>query len=142
MACVKINAIDDSLGYFVGDYDVMPSESLSGVEADALMRSALTQFEQYVNLSKKIPSEVVSTVTGIDDLSRLADTLATHMTLSVEQNQEILATRISFSKHWRWRHEREQTARTNRVDRFASEWLRLLRGRALCDREIGWSERE
>ncbi|KKK80257.1 hypothetical protein LCGC14_2825300, partial [marine sediment metagenome] len=87
---VKINSIDDSLGYFVGNYDVMPNDSLSGVEADALMRSALTQFEQYVNLSKKIPSEVVSTVAGIDDLSRLADTLATHMTLSVEQKQEIL----------------------------------------------------
>ncbi|MEH6467485.1 MAG: LON peptidase substrate-binding domain-containing protein, partial [Porticoccus sp.] len=87
---VTINAIDDSSGYFVGNYDVLPSESLSGVEADALMRSALTQFEQYVHLSKKIPSEVVSTVTGIDDLSRLADTLATHMTLNVEQKQEVL----------------------------------------------------
>ncbi len=89
---VKINTIDDSLGYFVGNYDVMPSETLSGVEADALMRSALTQFELYVNLSKKIPSEVVSAVAGIDDLSRLADTLATHMTLSVEKKQEILET--------------------------------------------------
>lgn len=87
---VTINAIDDSSGYFVGNYDVLPNESLAGVEADALMRSALTQFEQYVNLSKKIPSEVVSTVTGIDDLSRLADTLATHMTLNVEQKQEVL----------------------------------------------------
>jgi ATP-dependent Lon protease len=87
---VTINAIDDSLGYFVGNYDVLPNEHLSGVEADALMRSALTQFEQYVNLSKKIPSEVISTVTGIDDLSRLADTLATHMTLNVEQKQEVL----------------------------------------------------
>ncbi len=89
---VKINSVDDSLGYFVGNYDVLPSEMISGVEADALMRSALTQFEQYVNLSKKIPSEVVSTVAGIDDLSRLADTLATHMTLTVEQKQEILET--------------------------------------------------
>ena len=49
---VKINTIDDSLGYFVGNYDVMPSETLSGVEADALMRSALTQFELYVNPPK------------------------------------------------------------------------------------------
>ncbi|MFT7300837.1 MAG: ATP-dependent Lon protease [Porticoccus sp.] len=89
---VKIDTIDDSLGYFVGNYDLMPSETLSGVEADALMRSALTQFELYVNLSKKIPSEVVSTVAGIDDLSRLADTLTTHMTLSVEKKQEILET--------------------------------------------------
>ncbi len=89
---VKINSVDDSPGYFVASYDVMPTEMISGVEADALMRSALAQFEQYVNLSKKIPSEVVSTVAGIDDLSRLADTLATHMTLTVEQKQEILET--------------------------------------------------
>jgi ATP-dependent Lon protease len=87
---VKINVIDDSKGYFVADYDVLPSEELYGTEGDALTRSALSQFEQYVNLSKKVPSEVVSTVSGIDDPSRLADTLATHMTLSIEQKQDVL----------------------------------------------------
>lgn len=88
---IKINEIDDSKGYFVADYDVMPSEEESGgTETDALVRSSLSQFEQYVNLSKKVPSEVVSTVTGIEDPSRLADTLATHMTLSIEQKQDVL----------------------------------------------------
>ncbi|MDX2464967.1 MAG: endopeptidase La [Porticoccus sp.] len=87
---VKINTIDDSEGYFVADYDVLPSEKLHGKEADGLMRSALSQFEQYVNLSKKVPSEVVSTVAGIEDPSRLADTLATHMALTIEQKQEVL----------------------------------------------------
>lgn len=89
---VTIEKIDETPGYFVGVYEVMSDEALSRKEAEALMRSALTQFEQYVNLSKKIPSEVVSTVAGIEDPSRLADTLATHMALSVEQKQGILET--------------------------------------------------
>ena len=89
---VTIQKIDESPGYFVGVYEVMSDEVLSSKESEALMRSALTQFEQYVNLSKKIPSEVVSTVAGIEDPSRLADTLATHMALSVEQKQGILET--------------------------------------------------
>ncbi|PHS76117.1 endopeptidase La [Porticoccus sp.] len=89
---VTIQKIDESPGYFVGVYEVMSDEMLSSKESEALMRSALTQFEQYVNLSKKIPSEVVSTVAGIEDPSRLADTLATHMALSVEQKQGILET--------------------------------------------------
>ena len=80
---VTIQKIDESPGYFVGVYEVMSDEVLSSKESEALMRSALTQFEQYVNLSKKIPSEVVSTVAGIEDPSRLADTLATHMALSL-----------------------------------------------------------
>lgn len=87
---VKINNIDDSKGYFVADYDVLSSDNLSSTEIEALARSALSQFEQYVNLSKKVPSEVVSTVTGIEDPSRLADTLATHMSLTVEQKQDVL----------------------------------------------------
>lgn len=59
-------------------------------ELEALSRSAMTLFEQYVNLSKKIPSEVISTVSGIEDNERLADTIASHMTLSLEQKQAIL----------------------------------------------------
>jgi ATP-dependent Lon protease len=61
-------------------------------ESDALSRSALSLFEQYVNLSKKIPSEVVSTVSAIEDSERLADTIASHMSLDLEQKQEILET--------------------------------------------------
>ena len=47
-------------------------------------------FEQYVNLSKKIPAEVITTVSGIEDANRLADTIASHMTLSLEQKQDVL----------------------------------------------------
>ncbi|MGS2722285.1 endopeptidase La [Porticoccus sp. GXU_MW_L64] len=59
-------------------------------EADVLMRSVINQFEQYVNQSKKIPSEVVTTLAGIDEAGRLADTIAAHMTLALEQKQEVL----------------------------------------------------
>ncbi len=61
-------------------------------ESEALSRSTLSLFEQYVNLSKKIPSEVVSTVNAIEDSERLADTIASHMSLDLEQKQEILET--------------------------------------------------
>ena len=59
-------------------------------ELDALGRATKVLFEQYVNLSKKIPSEVVTTVNAIDDNDRLADTIASHMTLSLSQKQEVL----------------------------------------------------
>ena len=59
-------------------------------EIEATARSTITMFEQYVNLSKKIPSEVIATVSGIEDPHRLADTIASHMTLNLEQKQEIL----------------------------------------------------
>ena len=87
---VVLDELAEAEGYFVADYEVQVSEALDDNEADLLSRSALSQFEQYVGMSKKIPSEVVSTVAGIEELDRLADTLATHMTLSLEQKQEIL----------------------------------------------------
>ncbi|MBT5578210.1 MAG: endopeptidase La [Porticoccaceae bacterium] len=63
---------------------------LEASEADVLTRSAISLFEQYVNLSKKIPSEVIATVSSIEEVNRLADTIASHMTLSLEQKQEVL----------------------------------------------------
>jgi len=59
-------------------------------ESDVITRAAVSLFEQYVNLSKKIPAEVIPTVPGIDDPNRLADTIAAHMTLSLAQKQDVL----------------------------------------------------
>ena len=78
-----------------GDFPYTKVEILLGSEsdkkeADALSRSAVSLFEQYVNLSKKIPAEVITTVSGIEDCERLADTIASHMTLSLEQKQDVL----------------------------------------------------
>ncbi len=88
---VVIESIQEQDGYFAGEIMPLNSEPLTPKDADALMRSAISLFEQYVNLSKKVPSEVVSTVSGIDDPCRLADTLANHISLSIEDKQDVLA---------------------------------------------------
>lgn len=59
-------------------------------EIEALMRSTLYQFEQYIKLSKKVPPEVLSSVNSIDDAGRLADVIASHLNLKVEEKQIVL----------------------------------------------------
>ncbi|MFA5982591.1 MAG: endopeptidase La [Methylococcaceae bacterium] len=61
-------------------------------EQEVLQRTAISSFDQYVKLNNKIPPEVLNSLTGIDDLSRLADTMAAHMSLKVNEKQEILET--------------------------------------------------
>ncbi len=59
-------------------------------ELDIIKRSVISLFEQYVNLNKKIPAEVLSSLSGIDDVARLSDTLAAHMSLKIEEKQKVL----------------------------------------------------
>jgi len=59
-------------------------------EAEVFTRSLLSQFEQYVQLGKKVPTEVLASLNGIDEPGRLVDTMAAHMVLKIEQKQEIL----------------------------------------------------
>jgi len=87
---VRLGDIHESEGHFVASYSILDEEELGEREADVLMRTLVSQFEQYVNLSKKIPSEVITTLNGIEEIDRLADTVATHMSISLEQKQEIL----------------------------------------------------
>ncbi|MFW2422330.1 MAG: endopeptidase La [Porticoccaceae bacterium] len=68
----------------------LDGEQLTNRESEALSRTVVNLFEQYVNLNKKIPAEVIATVSGIEEIERLADTVATHLTLSLEQKQELL----------------------------------------------------
>ncbi len=67
-------------------------ESTSGdeQELEVLSRSVVNQFEQYVKLNNKIPPEVITSLSGIDDVSRLADTMAAHMSIKMEEKQNIL----------------------------------------------------
>jgi len=65
-------------------------DELEEENGDALVRAAMAQFDKYVNLSKKVPSEVLSSLSGIDEAGRLADTMAAHMSLELEQKQAIL----------------------------------------------------
>ena len=59
-------------------------------EVEALMRSLLYQFEQYIKISRKVPPETLATVSGIEEPGRLADVIASHLSLKVHQKQEIL----------------------------------------------------
>jgi ATP-dependent Lon protease len=59
-------------------------------EAEVLLRSVLNLFDQYVKLNKKVPPEILTSLSGIDDPSRLADTIAAHMSLKLDEKQEIL----------------------------------------------------
>lgn len=61
-------------------------------EIEILMRSLMSQFEQYIKLNKKIPPEVLSSLAGIEEPGRLADTIAAHLTLKVDDKQELLET--------------------------------------------------
>ncbi len=67
-------------------------ESVSGdeQELEVLSRSVVNQFEQYVKLNNKIPPEVITSLSGIDDVSRLADTMAAHMSIKMEEKQNLL----------------------------------------------------
>jgi len=64
----------------------MPSES----EQDALSRSLLDKFEEYVKLSKKVAPEIMNSVSSIDEVSRLADTISAHLQLKLEEKQDVL----------------------------------------------------
>lgn len=65
-------------------------QSASSAEAEVLQRTAVSSFDQYVKLNNKIPPEVLNSLAGIESLGRLADTIAAHMTLKVEEKQNIL----------------------------------------------------
>jgi ATP-dependent Lon protease len=86
----KVLKIEEDEGYFRSEVETLASTEVPAAEADALLRSAMSQFEQYVNLSKKVPSEVMTSLSGIDEPGRLADTVAAHMSLDLEQKQAIL----------------------------------------------------
>ncbi len=65
-------------------------ESESDVEIQALMRTVFAQFDQYVKLNKKIPPEILTSLASIDEAGRLADTIAAHLTLKLDEKQKIL----------------------------------------------------
>lgn len=87
----NLEAVSEDGDYFVADCQLDEQELESDdTEGEGLSRSVLTQFEKYVNLSKKVPSEVLTSLSGIDEPGRLTDTIAAHMSLELEQKQAIL----------------------------------------------------
>ena len=87
---VKISKVetDSSLS---STYSYVDSEeSINDNQYDALFRTLEDTFSNYVKLNKKVPPEVISSITGIDDLSKLADSIAAHMTLKLDEKQKVL----------------------------------------------------
>lgn len=76
--------------FFTGEIKSIEAETLDDAEQEVLIRSAVSQFEGYVKLNKKIPPEVLTSLNGIEDAARLADTMAAHMPLKLAEKQKVL----------------------------------------------------
>ena len=87
-----LSGIDDSGVHFTCDVTGIDEGPDPGAEVEALRRAILAQFDQYVKLNKKIPPEILTSLGGIDDAGRLADTIAAHLPIKIEQKQDILET--------------------------------------------------
>ncbi len=89
---VEISEYVENDDYFEAVTEPVEEDLGSGDEIEALSRSAVSQFESYVRLNKKISPEVLGTVTQIEDYSKLADTVASHLAIKIADKQEILET--------------------------------------------------
>jgi len=81
----------DRQNYFEAEARMLPETVGKEVEAEALARSVVSEFENYVKLNKKVSPEVLSAVSNIEDYSKLADTVASHLAVRIPEKQEILA---------------------------------------------------
>ncbi|MDN7143611.1 endopeptidase La [Pseudomonas sp. JQ170] len=86
-AVERFNEVD---GHIRAEVSLIDESQTAERESEVFVRSLLSQFEQYVQLGKKVPAEVLSSLNSIDEPGRLVDTMAAHMALKIEQKQEIL----------------------------------------------------
>ncbi|HZW24937.1 MAG TPA: endopeptidase La [Gallionella sp.] len=87
---VKVLRVYDADSRFDAEVEIIPAEDGTSSESEAMRRALIAQFDQYVKLNKKIPPEILTSLAGIDDAGRLADTIAAHLPLKLEQKQEVL----------------------------------------------------
>src|SRR5690606_38353907 len=87
---VKIPSLQFDDDYYKAEISTLAGNVVEEKDTEILVRSLLSQFDQYVQLSKKISPEVLTSITSIDDPSRLVDTIATHMSLQLQEKQNIL----------------------------------------------------
>ena len=86
----RIVRFADNDAFFQAFAEGVPDKAGDQQELEALARTAVTQFEQYIKLNKKIPPEVLVSINQIEDPSKLADTLASHLALKIPEKQELL----------------------------------------------------
>ena len=86
----RIKLVELETDYFQAHIAALSAEALAEKQGELLVRSLLAQFEQYVQLSKKIPPEVMTSISSIDEPGRLVDTIASHMSLQIQEKQNLL----------------------------------------------------
>ncbi|GGY13623.1 endopeptidase La [Paludibacterium paludis] len=86
----RIAEVVEENGCFVGRLGPVVADDEDTTETEAMRRALLAQFEQYVKLNKKIPPEILTSLSGIERAGRMADTIVAHLPLKLEQKQEVL----------------------------------------------------
>ena len=86
----EIVSITDEQSHYVSQTMSIVTDDSENNEVEAMRRAMLSQFDQYVKLNKKIPPEILTSLSGIDEAGRLADTVAAHLPLKLEQKQDVL----------------------------------------------------
>jgi len=90
---VRVDALEESNGYLAGRWEFLEHDEIESERTlEVTSRSLIGLFEQYVKLSRKIPPELLTTLAGIEDYSRQADTIAAHLGIRIEDKQRILET--------------------------------------------------
>ncbi len=87
---VSIVGFEEIDSMFTAKTEPLSTSDISEREAEVLMRTVLSEFDQYVKLNNKIPPEILSSLSGLEDPGRLADTIAAHLSLRIEDKQSIL----------------------------------------------------
>ncbi len=86
-----INSVTDVQTHLAAEATLLPADAATpSPEVEAMRRALVSEFDQYVKLNKKIPPEILTSLAGIDEPGRLADTIAAHLPLKLEQKQEVL----------------------------------------------------
>jgi ATP-dependent Lon protease len=86
----QIREITDVKSHWIAEASAIPPDGAPPAEVEAMRRALLSAFDQYVKLNKKIPPEILTSLSGIDEAGRLADTVAAHLPLKLEQKQQVL----------------------------------------------------
>src|SRR6186713_2352812 len=86
----QIKEVVDVRTHWIAEASPVPADTAPPAEVEAMRRALLSAFDQYVKLNKKIPPEVLTSLSGIDGAGRLSDTIAAHLPLKLEQKQQIL----------------------------------------------------
>ena len=119
--------------FFTAQTVAMDEEEADEREGEVLVRSLVTQFDQYVKLNKKVPPEILTSLSSIDDPSRLVDTIAAHMSLKIDEKQKILEI-----ENLRERFEHMMAMMESEIDLLQVE--KRIRGRV--KRQMEKSQRE